>query len=336
MWTTRQTTVALLMAFVAAGAHADGEPMARYAERAEIRAFIDELVARDGFDGAELATVFAGIEPVPRVLALIRPPATPKAKSWLAYRAIFIEPQRIAAGRAFMAAHAVPLARAQARYGVPREIIAAIIGVETLYGRHTGKFETLSALATLAFDYPPRAALFRAELRELLLLAREAAREPASYRGSYAGALGLPQFLPSSLRRLGVDFDRDGRIDIADSVEDAIGSVANYLADYGWQREAPIAVRVQVDAGAETAIAAGIEPTRTPREWREAGLAWSNYSDGGTAVDAPDLPVALIDLPSPDAPTEYRLGYRNFWVLTRYNRANNYAAAVMDLAAALK
>ena len=325
-----------MLAACALVARADGDPLPRYAGRADVRDFIDELAVRDGFNAAELTALFAQIEPLPRVLDLIRPPTTPKAKSWLAYRAIFVEPKRIAAGRTFMETHARALARAQARHGVPREIIAAIIGVETLYGRNTGNFETLSTLTPLAFDYPPRSALFRAELRELLLLARESGRDPASFRGSFAGALGLPQFLPSSLRRLGTDFDGDGRVDIAGSAEDAIGSVANYLADYGWQRDAPIAMRVRIEGDAAAALAAGIEPVRTPGEWRAAGLAWSNYSGGGTADDVPELPVALIDLPSPDVPAEYRFGYRNFWVLTRYNRSNNYAAAVMDLAAALK
>jgi len=234
-----------------------------------------------------------------------------------------------------MYAHATELAAAETRFGVPAEIIAAIIGVETLYGKQLGRFGTFAALTTLAFDYPPRAELFRKELEQLLLLAREENRSPLSYIGSYAGALGLPQFLPSSRRRFAIDFDQDGRIDLATSPGDAIGSVGNFLAEHGWERDAPIAVIVTAAGdGVRALLDAGIAPRLTPAQMDVENAGILKLGAGDTAI--PDRPAALIDLVTPNAATEYRLGYRNFYVITRYNRSSFYAAAVMDLAAALR
>lgn len=245
-----------------------------------------------------------------------------------------------------MARHAQTLARAEAQYGVPADVIAGIIGVETIYGKHTGGFNTLATLTTLAFDYPPRAELFRKELRELLLLARSEGRSPRSYEGSFAGALGLPQFLPSSIRAWAVDFDGDQHIDLQASVPDAIGSVAHYLAAHGWQAEQPIAETVVVSTEPATAdlvqdaVAAGITPTRTPQDWSSQGLTLAKVGAGGTAIALPDtlatLPAALIDLVTPGRETEYRLGFNNFYVITRYNKSTFYASAVMDLASAIR
>lgn len=299
-----------------------------FAGRADVQRFVAEMSERHGFDSRQLLTLFAGTRPIPAVIRAIKPPADPGIRSWHAYRGRFVEPKRIAAGRRFMAQHGAELARAEARYGVPAEIIAAVIGVETIYGKHMGKFQTFAALATLTFDYPPRAELFRRELEELLLLAREEQRDPLSYAGSYAGALGLPQFLPSSRRRYAVDFDGDGRINLATSPADAIGSVAHFLAEHGWQRGGPIALDVRAAGdGVQALLDAGITPQRLPSEMKGMGVASDN---------APEEAAALIDLITPNAPTEYRLGYRNFYVITRYNRSSFYAAAVMDLAAALR
>ncbi|MEW5783421.1 MAG: lytic murein transglycosylase B [Pseudomonadota bacterium] len=302
-----------------------------FAEREEVQAFIAEMQEKHGLDGVRLTRLFARARPIPAVLKAIAPPADPRIRSWQAYRARFIEPKRIAAGLRFMRQHRAALARAEAKTGVPAEIIAAIIGIETIYGRQLGRFDTLAALATLAFDYPPRAELFRRELEALLLLAREAQRPPDSYRGSYAGAIGLPQFLPSSIRHYAVDFDRDGRIDLVGSAEDAIGSVANFLKDHGWQEGGPLAIPVKVGAG-ETAVDAligeGILPQRRPQEMTAFGVE--------IPADAPDAPAALIDLVTPGEPTEYWLGYQNFYVLTRYNRSSFYAMAVVRFAQQLR
>ncbi len=306
-----------------------------YAQRDDVQAFIAEMRARHGFDPDALGELFRHTKPVVAVIKAIMPPRDPAVRSWQAYRSRFVEPKRIAAGRRFMLAHATELAAAEARFGVPTEITAAIIGVETIYGKQLGRFNTFAALTTLAFDYPLRAELFRKELEELLLLAREEDRSPLSYIGSYAGALGLPQFLPSSRRRFAVDFDQDGRIDLTASRADAIGSVANFLVEHGWERDAPIAASVTVSGdGIQALIEEGIAPQRTPGQMESADIRIQKIGAGDTPI--PDFPAALIDFVTPNAATEYRLGYRNFYVITRYNRSSFYAAAVMDLAAALR
>ena len=316
---------------------AEKVPTDPFTERTEVQAFIAEMVADHGFDRDELYSLLAAIAPVPKAIALIKPPADPGVRSWQRYRSRFIEPKRIAAGKRFMARYATELERAEAPYGVPRAIIGGIIGVETIYGKHTGTFNALATLTTLAFDYPPRAELFRKELRELLLMARSEQRSPGTYQGSFAGALGLPQFLPSSIRAYAIDFDGDGHIDLQESVADAIGSVANYLAVHGWQRDQPVATTViAAGTGIDAAVAEGISPRRNADEWREQGVDVWQVGAGETALELPSalrsLPAALIDLITPAQPTEYRLGYQNFYVITRYNKSTFYASAVMDLA----
>ncbi len=330
----------LTVLLVLLGAH--NANAAHYAARDDVRRFIDDMHGRHAMDKAVLERLFRQTRHLPAVIKAIMPPRDPGIRSWQAYRGRFVEPRRIAAGQRFMHAHAAKLARAEARYGVPAEIIAAIIGVETIYGKHTGRFGSFAALTTLAFDYPPRADLFRRELEELLLLAREEGRNPLDYRGSYAGALGLPQFLPSSRRRHGVDFDGDGRIDLASSVDDAIGSVGNFLANHGWEKDAPLAVAVSVTGdGVQALVDEGILPRRSPLEWPAQGVRPVKVGAGDTAIsnpveDLPDRPAALIDFVTPNAATEYRIGYGNFFVITRYNRSSFYAAAVADLAAELR
>lgn len=306
-----------------------------YAERDDVRAFVAEMSRRHAFDPQQLLRLFAQTQPVAAAIKLIMPPKDPGIRSWKAYRARFVEPRRIAAGREFMWQHRRALEAAEARFGVPREVITAIIGIETIYGKHMGRFKTFPALTTLAFDYPPRAELFRRELEELLLLARDERRDPLSYTGSFAGALGLPQFLPSSVRHYALDFDDDGHVDLERSPTDAIGSVANFLAEHGWKMGLPIATQVSVEGtGISAALDAGIQPSRTPREWATADLLFENVGAHDTAIA--ELPAALIDLVSPNAATEYRLGYNNFYAITRYNRSSFYASAVMDLASGLQ
>ncbi|MBI5784114.1 MAG: lytic murein transglycosylase B [Rhodocyclales bacterium] len=319
---TRFLPTALLLAAASAIAT---EP---YQQRSDVRAFVAETAERNGLDAKVLLRHFRKAKPDPAVIKAITPSTEPAARSWQAYRARFVDAKRITAGLEFWHDHEIALVRAQARYDVPAEIIVAIIGVETIYGRHTGQFEVFNALTNLAFDYPPRAALFRRELEQLLLLARDQRRDPWQYRGSYAGAIGLPQFLPSSIRKYAVDFDRDGRIDLSASSEDAVGSVARFLSLHGWQRGEPVARPAKVSlCNTPQLLAEGIRPARLPEEMEEFGVE----SDG-----APARPAALIDLATPDAPTEYRLGYQNFYVLTRYNRSSFYAAAVADLAETLR
>ena len=300
-----------------------------FAQREDVREFIEEMRKKHGFDSSRLARLFSQAQPQPKALKAIMPPADPSVRSWQAYRGRFIEPSRIEGGLRFWEANSQTLDAAQSIYGVPGEIIVAIIGIETIYGRNAGKFPAFATLATLAFDYPPRAELFRSELEALLLLARDSRRNPLTYMGSYAGALGIPQFLPSSIRNWGVDFDGDGQVDLAASTIDAIGSVANFLASHGWETGSPIAAPANVAGeGFAELINAGILPRFLPEEMTAYGVS--------PAADAPQLPCALIDLGTPSGTTEYWLGYRNFYVITRYNRSSFYAMAVYALSRELR
>lgn len=306
-----------------------------YAEREDVQAFIDEMVTQYDYDRTTLDALFHVTQPIASVLKAIRPPADPGIRSWRAYRSRFVEPIRIAAGEKFMQRYANELAAAEARFGVPKEIIAAIIGVETIYGKHMGNYTTFAALTTLAFDYPPRAKLFRQELVELLLLAREENRPVLSYKGSYAGALGWPQFMPSSRRKYALDFNNDGKIDLTTSPVDAIGSAAHFLAEHGWEKGGPIAQCITISGdGIQALLDEGIVPQHSPSEFAARDVTIAKLGDGDTVPN--DQPAALIDLVTPNEATEYRLGYRNFYVITRYNRSSFYAAAVTDLAEALK
>ncbi len=262
----------------------------------------------------------------------MQPPIPFGQRNWIEYRDRYIEPARIDAGIAFWQANAEPLARAELQFGVPAEIIVAIIGIETYFGRITGNFRTLDVFTTLAFDYPRRADFYRAEFVEFLLLAREQKVDPASFRGSFAGAIGLPQFMPGSIRRWAVDFDNDGRVDLLGSAADAIGSVASFLVAHGWERGHPIAFEVSADEAMVDALGRGIEARTT----------WSSALAAGVAGDLPlslDTPVLLIDLPlvrdgEPDR--DYRIGTVNFSAILNYNRSYFYATAVAEYAAALR
>jgi membrane-bound lytic murein transglycosylase B len=321
----------LLLAFalsssatVAAGA------ATRYAGREDVRQFIAEMVDRHGFVGRELQKLFSQARFQPSIIKAITPPTEPHALSWQAYRALFLTPQRIEAGIEFRERHREALSRAVDLYGVPEEIIVAIIGVETVYGRNTGNYRVIDALTTLAFDYPPRAEFFRTELENYLLFARDAGIEPLSLKGSYAGAIGIPQFMPGSYRRYAVDMDGDGKQDLSGSVADAIGSVANFLQAHGWETGQPVAFAVQVQGdNYRSLVDAGIKPTYRYGDLADFGIS----VEGETNADAP---CALIELATPGEASQYLVGLTNFYVLTRYNRSSLYAAAVLELAQAVK
>ncbi|TXI75455.1 MAG: lytic murein transglycosylase B [Dokdonella sp.] len=288
---------------------------------------------RHGFDVSHLARQFTAVRPNAIVLRAIRPPAVPeKQRSWQRYRERFINARRVEGGRRFWLEHGATLQRAQAIYGVPPEIVVAIIGVETEYGRNMGSFGVFEALATLAFSYPPRAEFFRGELEQFLLLARESGVNPLELKGSYAGAMGIPQFMPGSHRRFAVDFDGDDRIDLRHSVSDAIGSVARFLQQHGWQAGAPIAVPASVSGDPSPLVAAGIKPALSLGQLATQGVVADDTLVSGDV----DRLAALIDLVSPGAPTGYWLGFDNFYVITRYNRSSFYAMAVFQLAEALR
>jgi membrane-bound lytic murein transglycosylase B len=317
-------------AALVAGASLAADAAPGFERRPEVREFIRELVERDGFVERELVFLFSRARREPAILKAITPPPARQARSWSAYRSIFVNERHLQAGLSFWDANRATLERAAAQFGVPEEYIVAIIGVETFYGRNTGRWRVVDALATLAFDYPPRAPFFRSELRNYLLFARDADLDVFSVRGSYAGAIGIPQFMPGSYLRYAVDFDGDGRIDLRRNDADSIGSVANFLKEHGWRPGERVSLPARVAGGAhQPMLEAGIEPKFRLAELRQFGVE--------TRSDLPvDTPVALIDLGAPDAPTEYRLGLRNFYVLTRYNRSSFYAAAVHDLATALR
>ena len=324
--TTARALLGALLLHLAAPALSD----TTYANHPAAHDFARQMQVEHGLAADDVMATLARIEPDARVIRLISPAKKKGVRSWARYRRQFIEPLRINRGLHFWRQHADALAAAQQRYGVPAEIIVAIIGVETIYGSNTGSFLTASALATLAFDYPPRAPLFRRELENLFLLAREQGRAPLTYEGSYAGAMGYPQFLPSSIRNYAVDFDGDGRVDLENSPVDAIGSVANYLAAHGWVTGGPVAIRAHVEDSDKAAalIAAVIDPVFSEADFSaHQVLPLAPVPAGETA--------ALIDLETPDEATEHWLGFRNFYVITRYNRSSFYAMAVFGLAQAL-
>ncbi|MCX7892329.1 MAG: lytic murein transglycosylase B [Burkholderiales bacterium] len=327
---TRRRFLAVAAAVAARPALA-ARDAAGYAGREDVRAFIAEMTGRHAFVAAELETVFARARFQSAIVKAMTPPA-PGQRSWNAYRPRFVNAARIEGGALFWAKHEETLRRAAATFGVPEEFVVAIIGVETLYGRNTGGWRAIDALATLAFDYPRRADYFRGELEQLLLLARENGADVLGLRGSYAGALGIPQFMPSSWRRYAVDFDGDGRRDLLASPADAIGSVANFLRGHGWAPGEPVAFPVRADGERWRAYAdGGVEPAHPLGTLIAAGLAL----DAEPPVAA-QTPAVLVELESPNAPSALWIGFGNFHAITRYNRSSFYAIAVVELADAVR
>jgi len=308
--------------------------------RADVLLFARELAEAEGWDVGMLSAQLTAAQDLTRVKQLILPPVSGTAKNWTAYRERFVEPKRIDAGAAFWDANAATLARAESRYGVPAEIIVGIIGVETFYGRVTGGFKVLDALATLAFDFPPqhprateRQAFFRQELADFLRLCHEQDLDPTAVRGSYAGALGLPQFMPGSWRRHAVDFDGDGHIDLINNPADAIGSVANFLVQHGWQPGmlTHYTVAVPVDTAQRARLlAADILPSFTAAQFAAAGAVLSEAGQLHTG------PLALIELQNGAAAPQYYAGTANFYALTRYNWSSYYAMSVIELGRAVR
>ena len=310
---------------------APGQVDARaYGERGEVQDWIEAVVAERSLDRDAVRGLMDGLAPNLEVLELIARPAE-KRLEWRDYRPIFMTDERIAAGRAFMAEHAVAFGDAERRYGVPRHVVAAIIGVETFYGRITGRFPVVQALATLGFDYPPRSAFFRSELGEFLGLARLEGWDEQAILGSYAGAMGLPQFISSSYRRYAVDGDGDGVRDLFDSPTDVIASVANYLSENGWRRDGPIAERWwQGVDGAGELVREALQPVIEADTVRRSGFD----SPDLRAATASGEPVSVMRFAG-ETGEEWVVGYNNFYAITRYNHSRLYARAVTQLAFAL-
>lgn len=291
--------------------------------RPEVEAFIGEMVSKYDFRRDELESLMAHAQLQPKIVRAMSAPVT-SPKPWYQYRPNFLNSQRINGGAHFWQANENALKHARDVYGVPEEVVISILGVETRYGASTGSFRVLDALTTLAFDYPRRAEFFRGELENYLLLTRDEKLDPLSLRGSYAGAMGIPQFMPGSFRRFAVDFDGDGRRNLWSSDEDAIGSVANYLKLYGWKADEPVAIPASVSGEDFRAVLTeGLKPQRTVGELKKMGIV--------PLAPVPDsTPAALVALETHDG-TEYWLALNNFYVITRYNRSVNYAMAVYQL-----
>ena len=308
-----------------------------YAQRADVRAYAGQVAAETGLPRRDVERWFAAARFQPKIVAAMDRPLLEPPK-WYTYAPPFLAPERIAGGVQFWRDNADALQRAETEFGVPAEIIVAIIGVETYYGRFGGSYRVIDALATLAFDYPRRAAFFRGELKEFVLLARDQGFSPLVPKGSFAGAMGMPQFMPGSYRRFAVDFDGDGHVDLWRSNADVIGSIANYLVRHDWQRGQPVVlpavIAPELRDGALQRLDGGISERRPLAAWE---------ADGVTPLNAPaDFaaePVGLLLLEEGgegEAAVSLWVACPNFYVITRYNKSRLYAAAVWTLAERLR
>ncbi|HEY8385618.1 MAG TPA: lytic murein transglycosylase B [Porticoccaceae bacterium] len=309
------------------GCRADVE---NYQEHPLALAMVERMVDQHGFDRAELLELFALTEKKQAIIDAMDRPAE-RVRPWHEYRQIFIQELRINRGVEFWRSNAAVLERAAQEYGVDPAVIVAIIGVETMYGRITGGYRVMDALSTLAFDYPRRSPFFTTELENYLILTRDQGKNPLDLKGSYAGAMGYGQFMPSSYRHYAVDFDGDGRIDIWDNTADAIGSVANYLAAHGWRRGEPVTVPALV----------GDQHEYQELEWNELKVPDVSLAELEGQGFRPAVPVdaGLKAVPlrlDVEDGHEYWLGFNNFYVITRYNHSYRYAMAVHQLSELIK
>lgn len=301
---------------------------ADYSQHPLAEGFVQDMVNKHGFLADDVRNLLKQAQKRQPILDAMSRPAE-KTKTWKEYRPIFIQPLRVTNGVAFWQANQAALTKAEKTYGVPAEIIVAIIGVETNYGKNTGSYFVLDALTTLAFDYPPRAPFFRAELENYLVLTREHQRDPLQYKGSYAGAMGYGQFMPSSYRNFAVDFTGDGFADIWSDPSDAIGSVANYFTNHGWQSGKPVVVAAHLKGARDSVTFNNIvPPVMSVRDWKKMGVIPASYVASKT-------PAIAIEFDGARG-LEYWLGLQNFYTITRYNRSPMYAMAVYQLSQEIK
>jgi len=323
----------LLLSIVSGSAmNAQAKAGANYEQRAEVKHFIDEMVNEHGFDRSYLESKFASAKRLDNVLESIAKPAE-KRLTWKQYRPIFVTNKRGDKGRTFMQEHRETLNRAEKEFGVPAEIITAIIGVETYYGRLTGKYTVFDSLTTLGFDYPPRSAFFKSELKQFLLLSKEENISVDEMTGSYAGAMGVPQFISSSYRRYAVDFDGDGKRDLWNSVPDVIGSVANYFSEHGWQKDESVTHPVTVKNTSILKKKNTLKPYAAVKQLKEQGVTLNSKA---WAKKLEDNQLATLLTFKGKEGDEYWLGLKNFYVITRYNHSELYAMAVFQLSEKLK
>ncbi len=312
----------LVFSLLASTASAEG-----FSDKKEVKIFIQQMVKKHQFNKNYLETLFAEAKLYDSILKAIARPA--EGKPWYEYRPIFVTKKRTQGGINFWKENADALARAEQKYGVPREIIVAIIGVETRYGKHAGKYPVFDALATLAFGYPPRATFFKSELEHFLLMTREEKIQAKDLLGSYAGAMGMPQFISSSFRHYAVDFDGDGKRDLWNNTTDAIGSVANYFRKHHWKPGQPITHQVQVHGVRyKNLITNNLKPSHTQLDLLVNGVILPGNI-------AEDLKGKLLKLKKPDEP-EYWVVWDNFYVITRYNHSALYSMAVYQLSQKIK
>ena len=297
-----------------------------FVEREEVRAYLDELSGSYGFSRDNLEKILSEHKPNKRIIDLISRPSE-KRLQWHEYRKILVDEARIKLGVEFWNENIGALSEAEQVYSVAPEIIVAIIGGETRYGKIMGSYPVVEALSTLAFDYPPRAKFFRKELTEFFILTRDQKLDPASLTGSYAGAMGYGQFIPSSYRAYAVDFDGDNFKDIWNNKADAIGSVANYFSRHGWQGDGPVTVRgYKTSPNLDVTANESLEPKFLAGDLRKKGIR-NNLAD--------NTKVALFEMEG-EKGQEYWLGLSDFYVITRYNRSSMYALAVFQLSQAIK
>lgn len=333
LFASRHRSLLLASALTLLGLSSNLYSKGDYLQHPQAKAFIDEVVAEGKFSKADVEALISNAQRKDSILEAIARPAE-KTKTWAQYRPIFMTQDRLDGGVEFARQHADALARAEKEFGVSRHIITAIIGVETRYGRHKGNFRVVDALATLAFDYPPRAPFFRSELKHFLHLKEEAHIDLLSATGSYAGAMGFPQFISSSYRNFAVDFDGDQHIDLINNPVDAIGSVANYFKAHGWDQQKPVASVARYlgeddqEASLDSVVNQDLKPVLSVADLRKRGL----QADADYPADA--LATALR-LEGADG-TEYWIALNNFYVITRYNRSPLYALAVYQLSEALR
>jgi membrane-bound lytic murein transglycosylase B len=324
----------------------DAPDVVTYGQRDDVMRFGAELAERRGLDPAWVQSALQNARFVPSIAKFIMPPPAGTSKNWAAYRRRFVEPVRIRAGAAFWRANEKWLKVAEQIYGVPPEIVVGIVGVETIYGQQMGNFRVIDALSSLAFDFPTgrkdKSAFFRDELENLFVMCKSEGLDPLELKGSFAGAMGMAQFMPSSFNKYAVDLDGDGRVDLRNDPADVIGSVAHYLSEFGWRRDLPTRFGVAVPVATvdrAMLLAPDILPTFALADFAEHGA----QLDGGAFAADVRLAdsggvgkLALVELQNGDAAPSYVAGTSNFYAVTRYNWSSYYALAVIELGEAVR